>query len=106
MRLEDEKKDTLRLGLRNWIDPDKDYDLNEVLPEPTDNQRNFDYLDLGMTDEKRDMLCIRLNSEGFRLQHQNLVKVDEDAQHSKATEEDNKDDLEQGFSDFWDWTEF
>jgi len=64
-RFEDEKKDTLRIGLLNRIDPNQNFDLKDVLLEPTDNQHNFENLDLGMTDEKKNMLCIRLESTSF-----------------------------------------
>lgn len=36
-RFEDEKIDTLRIGLLNRIDPNQNFDLKDVLLEPTDN---------------------------------------------------------------------
>ena len=55
-----------------------------------DNQHNFDNLGLGLTEEKRNYLSVRLGSFSFELKHKNLIKVVEDTQHIKVTEEDEK----------------
>ena len=106
LKNEYDKMDGLNIAFKNKIDLNSEPVQQDIF-QTEDQNMVFKNLKLGLNAAKKEMICIRLDSKFFQLNHDVLMDTTTKIEGMVIDEEDIADEkLTQGFSDFWDWAEF